>query len=117
LDLALIVAATSAAAVPSLRLASVGSLGVEASHEAAEKWDGEVRHDGNLGRTELLLAATLSYSLSVTELGLSARVPVWRHIVIGDEPPGNAELANHPQSERHSCLWEQAVRRHHHSRL
>jgi hypothetical protein len=65
-----------------------GALGVEASHEAAEKWDGEVRQDGNLGRTELLLAATLSYRVGATELGLSARVPVWRHIVVGDEPPG-----------------------------
>jgi hypothetical protein len=65
-----------------------GSLGVEASHEAAERWDGEVRQDGNLGRTELLLAATLSYRLGATELGLSARIPVWRHIVTGDEPPG-----------------------------
>jgi hypothetical protein len=65
-----------------------GSLGVEASHEAAEKWDGEVRQDGNLGRTELLLAAMLSYRLGATELGLSARIPVWRHIVVGDEPPG-----------------------------
>jgi hypothetical protein len=65
-----------------------GSLGAEASHEAAEKWDGEVRQDGNLGRTELLLAATLDYRLGATDLGLSARVPVWRHIVVGDEPPG-----------------------------
>jgi hypothetical protein len=66
-----------------------GSLGVEASHEAAEKWDGEVRQDGNLGRTELLLAATLSYRLGASKLGLSARVPVWRQIVTGDEPPGS----------------------------
>jgi hypothetical protein len=65
-----------------------GSLGIEASHEAAEKWDGEIQQDGNLGRTELLLAATLSYKLGATELGLAARVPVWRHIVVGDEPPG-----------------------------
>jgi hypothetical protein len=65
-----------------------GSLGVEASHEAAEKWDGEVRQDGNLGRSELLLAATFSYGLGATELALSARAPVWRHIVVGDEPPG-----------------------------
>lgn len=65
-----------------------GSLGAEASHEAAERWDGEVQQDGNLGRTELLLAATLNYRLGATDLGLSARVPVWRHIVVGDEPPG-----------------------------
>jgi hypothetical protein len=65
-----------------------GSLGVEASHEAAEKWDGEVRQDGNLGRTELLLAATLNYRIGPTDLGLSARAPVWRRIVVGDEPSG-----------------------------
>ena len=65
-----------------------GSLGVEASHEAAEKWDGRVRQDGNLGRTELLLAATLSYRLGATELGSSVRLPMWRHIVTGDESPG-----------------------------
>ena len=63
-------------------------MGVEASHEAAEKWDGEVRQDGNLGRTELLLAATLSYRLGSTDLGLSARAPIWRRIVTGDEPAG-----------------------------
>lgn len=66
----------------------LGSLGVEASHEAAERWDGEVRQDGSLGRTELLLAATLNYRLGTTDLGLSARAPVWRRIVVGAEPPG-----------------------------
>jgi hypothetical protein len=65
-----------------------GSLGVEALHEAAEKWDDEVRQDGNLGRTELLLAATLNYRIGATDLGLSARAPVWRRIVVGNEPPG-----------------------------
>jgi hypothetical protein len=65
-----------------------GSLGVEASHEAAEQWDGEVRQDGNLGRTELLLAAALDYGIGATNVGLSARAPVWRRIVVGDEPPG-----------------------------
>jgi hypothetical protein len=65
-----------------------GALGVEALHEAAEKWAGKVRQDGSLGRTELLLAATLSYKLGTTDLGLSARAPIWRRIVVGDEPPG-----------------------------
>lgn len=65
-----------------------GSLGAEALHEAAEKWDGEVRQDGNLGRTELLLAATLNYRMGATDLGLSARAPVRRRIVVGNEPPG-----------------------------
>jgi hypothetical protein len=65
-----------------------GSLGVEAFHEAAEEWDGELRQDGNLGRSELLAAATLSHALGMTELTLGLRFPVWRDIVAGDEPKG-----------------------------
>jgi hypothetical protein len=65
-----------------------GSLGAEAFHEAAEEWDGEQRQDGSLGRTELLAAATLGHAFGATELTLGVRVPVWRHIVTGDEPPG-----------------------------
>jgi hypothetical protein len=66
----------------------VGSFGVEAFHETEEKWDGEARQDGNLGRSELLLAAMLTQAVGRTELGLNIRVPVWRHIVAGDEPAG-----------------------------
>jgi hypothetical protein len=69
--------------------ALAGSLGGEVSHEAAESWDGERRQDGNLGRTELLAAATLTYASGPTEVSLALRAPVWRHIVTGDEPPGS----------------------------
>ena len=65
-----------------------GSLGVEAFHEDAEEWDGERRQDGNLGRTEVLGAATLSHAFGATEASLGVRVPFYRHIVSGDEPPG-----------------------------
>ncbi len=65
-----------------------GSLGVEAFHEAAEAWDGEVRQDGNLGRSELLASATLTQAFGPSELSLGLRVPLWRDIVTGDEPPG-----------------------------
>ncbi len=65
-----------------------GSLGVEAFHEAAEEWDGELKQDGNLGRTEVLGAATLGHPFGATELTLGVRVPMWRHVVKGDEPPG-----------------------------
>jgi hypothetical protein len=65
-----------------------GSLGVEAFHEDAEEWDGERRQDGNLGRTELLGALTLSHAFGATEATLGLRVPFYRHIVTGDEPPG-----------------------------
>jgi hypothetical protein len=65
-----------------------GTLGIEAFHEAAEKWDGELRQDGNLGRSELLAAASLSQTFGATELMLGVRVPLARHIVEGDEPAG-----------------------------
>lgn len=65
-----------------------GAFGVEAFHEAAERWNGELRQDGNLGRSELLAAATFTQSLGATELSLGLRVPVLRHVVTGDEPPG-----------------------------
>lgn len=65
-----------------------GSLGLEAFHEAAEEWGGERRQDGNLGRSEIMGAATLNRSFGATELTLGARVPIWRHIVTGEEPSG-----------------------------
>jgi hypothetical protein len=65
-----------------------GSLGIETFHEDAERWDGRIRQDGNLGRTEVLGAAALTQVVGATELSLTLRAPVWRHIVTGDEPPG-----------------------------
>jgi hypothetical protein len=65
-----------------------GSLGIEAFHDDAERWEGRIRQDGNLGRTEVLGAASLTQVFGATELSLSLRAPVWRHIVTGDEPPG-----------------------------
>jgi hypothetical protein len=65
-----------------------GSLGADAFHEAADRWDGEMRQDGNLGRTELLATAVFTQVLGATELTLTLRAPVWRHIVEGDEPAG-----------------------------
>jgi hypothetical protein len=65
------------------------SLGLESFHEAAERWDGVIRQDGNLGRTELLGAVAARQKLGAsTELGLSLRFSLWRKIVVGDEPPG-----------------------------
>jgi hypothetical protein len=65
-----------------------GSLGLEAFHEAAEQWDGELRQDGNLGRSELLAAVTAMLAFGATELMLGVRVPLVRDIVTGDEPAG-----------------------------
>jgi len=57
-------------------------------HEGAERWGGRIQQDGNLGRTELLAGLSLIHSFGPTAVGLTARVPVWRRIVVGDEPPG-----------------------------
>jgi hypothetical protein len=65
------------------------SLGLESFHEAAERWDGEIRQDGNLGRTELLGAVGARQTIAMdNQLSLSLRFSLWRKIVVGDEPPG-----------------------------
>jgi hypothetical protein len=66
-----------------------GLLGVEAFHEAAERWQGVVRQDGSLGRTELLAALGVFTRWGETEFSLNLRVPFYREIVVGDEPPGS----------------------------
>jgi hypothetical protein len=68
--------------------AMTGALGMEALHEGAERWDGKTLQDGSLGRTEVLLTLSGVQAFRNGSLGLSARVPVYRHIVTGDEPPG-----------------------------
>ena len=68
--------------------ALTGALGAEALYEGPERWDGKVRQDGSLGRTEVLGTLSLVQAFKTGSLGLSARVPLYRHIEIGDEPPG-----------------------------
>jgi hypothetical protein len=65
-----------------------GSVGLDLSHETHERWSGVVRQDGNLGRTELLAALGLTYTLGASMLTLQARFPIVRHIVEGSEKPG-----------------------------
>ena len=60
-----------------------GRLGLELLNEGAERWNGVVKQDGNLGRTDLLLGVGLSYPLGASTLRLTARVPVWQHVVGG----------------------------------
>ncbi len=68
--------------------AMTGALGLETLYEGPERWDGKILQDGSLGRTEALLTLSLVQAFRAGSLGLSARVPVYRHIVAGDEPPG-----------------------------
>jgi hypothetical protein len=65
-----------------------GSLGPELFHESEEHWQGMVRQDGSLGRTELLANASLTQRIDSTDINLGVRVPLWRHIVRGSEEPG-----------------------------
>ncbi len=66
-----------------------GSLGLEGLHEAAESWSGRARQDGNLGRTELLGALSVRHSLGENTFSGGLRFPLWRRIVVGDEPAGS----------------------------
>jgi hypothetical protein len=68
--------------------ALTGSLGLEGVYEGPERWEGRIQQDGNLGRSEVLTALSLVHAFPKTTLGMSARVPVYRHIVAGDEPAG-----------------------------
>ncbi len=65
------------------------SLGPEVSHDNAERWQGKIRQDGLLGRTELLGALRVGYQLGHTELSVSLRVPLWRRLLEGSEPAGD----------------------------
>lgn len=66
----------------------VGAVGVDVLHEGSEQWGGKVQQDGNLGRTELLAGLSGTRAFGDTLLSLVLRVPVYRHIVQGHEPPG-----------------------------
>jgi hypothetical protein len=66
----------------------VVGVGLDLLHEGAERWEGEIQQDGNLGRTELLAGLSLTQPVGETLLSLSARVPLARWIVSGDQAPG-----------------------------
>jgi hypothetical protein len=66
-----------------------GGLGTDLLFEGAERWDGVVQQDGNLGRTEILVAVSLLQALGDTIVGVHARFPLWRHINTGNDPQGS----------------------------
>jgi hypothetical protein len=57
-------------------------------HEEAERWQGVIRQDGSLGRTELYVSGGLGWSWLDLDWQLAARVPLLRRIVVGNEPIG-----------------------------
>jgi hypothetical protein len=66
-----------------------GGAGVEILFEGAERWDGVIRQDGNLGRTEVLASFSFLRPFGDTTVGVYARFPIWRHIVTGNDPLGS----------------------------
>jgi hypothetical protein len=63
-------------------------LGVGVYHEGAERWQGVVRQDGSLGRTELTANVSFDYVIDETVLRVGGRIPWYRNIVEGEEPLG-----------------------------
>lgn len=73
--------------------------------EQAERWDGKVMEDGNLGRTDGLLGLGLSHPLGPFRLGLAAKVPLFTLLVQhGDE----AAQLEYPAIVEFSVQWQQA---------
>jgi hypothetical protein len=65
-----------------------GALGLDLLYDGPERWGGTIQQDGNLGRTELLAGASLTYPFGATVVSALVRVPVYRDIVSGDEAAG-----------------------------
>lgn len=59
----------------------VASLGGDVVNEQAERWNGVVLQEGNLGRTDVLASGGLAVPLGGYRLSLSVKVPVWQHII------------------------------------
>jgi hypothetical protein len=64
------------------------AIGPDVLYEGPERWDGVIRQDGNLGRTEVLIGTALSQNFGENMITLLVRVPVYRHIVQGSEVLG-----------------------------
>lgn len=64
------------------------SAGLDAFNEAPERWDGVIQQDGNLGRTDILVGASVVYSLGLFNLSVGVKVPVYQHIIQSDDHDG-----------------------------
>ena len=65
-----------------------GAIGPDFLYEGPERWDGVIRQDASLGRTEVLIGTALSQNFGDNMITLLVRVPVYRHIVQGSEVLG-----------------------------
>jgi hypothetical protein len=66
---------------------TIGPVGValaaDVVHEEAERWDGVVQQDGNLGRTDFLAGVNLSVPIRKQIFALSLRTPVYQRVLGG----------------------------------
>ncbi|MSP61838.1 MAG: hypothetical protein EXR72_16190 [Myxococcales bacterium] len=70
-------------------------VGGVAYHEEAERWDGVVETEGNLGRTDVMVESAITWRFSGEwSVALSARLPVWSRSVGAQlSTPAVVELA------------------------
>lgn len=54
---------------------------VDVINEQPERWGGIVQQDGNVGRTDVLVGAAVSYRIGAVTASLSAKVPVYQHFI------------------------------------
>jgi hypothetical protein len=56
--------------------------------ESAERWHGEVKQEGNLGRTDVLVGMRALWKLGAYLLLADVKVPVWQHLQESGEEAG-----------------------------
>ncbi len=54
----------------------------ESLTELPERWNGVVEQDGNVGRTDVLLGLSASWTVGGATLSLSVRTPVYQHFIV-----------------------------------
>ncbi len=60
----------------------------EGAFEGADRWSGVIRQDGLIGSQEYRVGAQLIGRVGSTTLSGGIRVPLYRHLIEGDDPPG-----------------------------
>lgn len=56
-------------------------LGSDVLNEQPERWSGRIQQDGNLGRTDVLVGASLGYSFTALSVGLAVKVPLYQYLI------------------------------------
>jgi hypothetical protein len=62
------------------------SLGADVLDEQPERWGGEVKQDGNVGRTDVLVGGIVAYPLGPVSASLAVKVPVLQRFTHVERP-------------------------------